>query len=167
MKTQHPTIVFLDIDGVLNGGFHDEWGFDWTLPGAVVAFNRIINETGAKVVVSSSWRLDNTLEEIEAFLSSRGVVAEFIDVTPEINFETDWDGDLCMFPDARIKEIRVWLDEHPEAQNFLVLDDQDIRLDVNNTIKTDAKIEARWVKPEHKEGFTEDQATRAINLLRS
>lgn len=68
------TWVFLDIDGVLN---HEEWylsikdkmndmeymstQFD---PLCVKRVNRIITETGANLVISSSWRSDENLKTI-------------------------------------------------------------------------------------------------------
>lgn len=158
-------IIFLDIDGVLNGGWHPDFDFDWTRPEAVAAFNRIVSETGAQVVISSSWRLENTLAEIVEFLTGQGVEAEFIGVTPEIGFETEWEGAIVTLPDARIKEIRAWLNEHIEVENIVVLDDQDIRLDVNNDVKSDPEIEVRWVQPIHEVGLTENHADLAISIL--
>lgn len=160
-------VVFLDIDGVLNGGWCKEFEFDWTKPEAVAAFNRIMAETGARVVVSSSWRLENSLNDIKAFLFDHGIdsTIEFIGVTPEIDFEVEWHGDLLELPDARIKEIRAWLNQHPEVQHFVVLDDQDIRLDVNNDVKSDSEIESRWVRTIYEEGLTEEQADTAVRIM--
>lgn len=89
-------IVFLDVDGVLNSQ-------DWYLkrptmykmddidnqypmyefsPDHVAVLNKITDETGAKIVFSSSWRHGRTLAEIKTLLSSVGVTGEIIDVTP-------------------------------------------------------------------------------------
>jgi len=46
-------VLFLDIDGVLNASYESE---PLILPECARRFNRIIRETGAKVVISSSWR---------------------------------------------------------------------------------------------------------------
>ena len=66
-------IIFLDIDGVLNSdtwekskafknGVYPSNSFD---PFSVQLLNNIINETQAKVVLTSTWRLKFTLQEIK------------------------------------------------------------------------------------------------------
>lgn len=66
--------VFLDIDGVLN---HQEWyqsihkkdlqyPFSEFDPACVERVNRILKETGATLVISSSWRSDQRLPSIFA-----------------------------------------------------------------------------------------------------
>jgi hypothetical protein len=46
-------IIFLDIDGVLNAGCDDE---PFIFSECAQRLNRIIQETGAQVVLSSAWR---------------------------------------------------------------------------------------------------------------
>jgi predicted mannosyl-3-phosphoglycerate phosphatase (HAD superfamily) len=48
-------IIFLDIDGVLNNYNTLGEGLNWE-SNAVKILKRIIKETGAKVVLSSTWR---------------------------------------------------------------------------------------------------------------
>jgi hypothetical protein len=55
----HSKIIFLDFDGVLNNpGCYEIASGSHTPPdqSCVDALNRIISETGASIVVSSSWR---------------------------------------------------------------------------------------------------------------
>lgn len=63
--------LFLDIDGVMN---HEQWLHlahkknlsspeFWFDPVCVDRLNRILSETGAKLVISSSWRSDPNLKE--------------------------------------------------------------------------------------------------------
>lgn len=58
-------IIFLDVDGVLNHSHSIGWrrsdgGLDWKVldPECIFEINRIIRETGAKIVLSSTWRLN-------------------------------------------------------------------------------------------------------------
>ena len=67
-------IVFLDIDGVLNSELHyveksqqqlaDEIGYPLSeiSRSAVSLLNQIVEKTGAKVVISSTWRLGRPVE---------------------------------------------------------------------------------------------------------
>lgn len=125
-------ILFLDIDGVLNSQNYitrtmderekmriDEMGNDsyWAMlidPDAVAVLNTIIKATGAKVVLSSSWRNSHSLTEMRAFLKLRGFEGELIDKTPKR---------APMAPYLRGNEIQAWLDKHPEVKQFVILDD--------------------------------------------
>ena len=64
-------IIFLDIDGVLNSELWykevkyanlEEKHFS---PALVENLNTITDQTGAKIVVSSSWRKNKTLEQLK------------------------------------------------------------------------------------------------------
>ena len=112
-------IVFLDIDGVLNSAEYDlsrgekDGNIDITrLP----LIKRIVENTGAKIVLSSSWRklweADKTLcsaegLEIDNAFSSAGL--EIFDKTPIMGL--------------RSQEIACWLENHPETERFVILDD--------------------------------------------
>lgn len=136
-------VVFLDIDGVLNtpGNYHEysvarkkdneNWAdmrskhiallFDEC---CVSALNSITNSTGAKIVVSSSWRhfYDGrggrpTFAELAELLRTVGVTAEVIGMTPT-DLPRRFSESL-----PRGKEIKRWLEEHPIVEAFVILDD--------------------------------------------
>lgn len=101
-------VVFLDIDGVLNcahtsARMRGLIGID---PFLVSIFNKIILETDAKIVLSSSWRLFS-LDEVKS------VFPMLYDVTSSIREHGSVRGD----------EIQKWLDEHPEVERYAILDD--------------------------------------------
>ena len=56
-------IIFLDIDGVLN----TYNSMDRFCPKAVSCLNEFVQESGAKVVISSSWRLSWKIEEMREY----------------------------------------------------------------------------------------------------
>lgn len=115
-------VLFLDIDGVLNsedwalakykagvtGALQKEFDTD-----AVKRLNTIVEKTGAKIVISSSWRIAHSLEYIFNMMKKFGFVGEVIDRTPSVRG----------FKYARGFQIQEWLDEHPEVTHFAILDD--------------------------------------------
>ena len=124
-------ICFCDFDGVLNShsffnSTENKEGPAGAIdPKAVARLNAIIAKTGAKVVISSSWRYGRSVERLQAILEERGFVGEVIDKTAD-----------CVYMDApnpkdsnfyhaypRCDEIQEWLDRHPEVKSFVVLDD--------------------------------------------
>ena len=117
--------LFLDIDGVLN---HEEWYSnrvhtlkrkewweDCFDPECVKRLNNILKETGARLVVSSSWRLDG---ELKRYFTTVGITTDF-DVTPNIHHELP-DGTYS-WPD-RGEEIDGFLKDHP-CDSYVILDD--------------------------------------------
>ena len=173
-------VLFLDIDGVLNS---ENW-FGYRLyciknnmfnevinfvntnderikyklsmidDRAIANLNRIIEETGCKVVLSSSWRscveAENTLTEY--LLKLKGFKYEFYDVTPRL-----WFSD---FSNRRGEEIKFWLDkesEKNEIESFVILDDDysDILPEqMNNFIHVDGQV-----------GLTDKDVFTAIEIL--
>ena len=127
--------LFLDIDGVLN---HDEWFeseqykkhqdnwhksmFD---PECVARVNRILNETGAELIVSSSWRNMSDLKDIFAGV---GLPTTFWR-TPHadmLNYKDDTDLYSRDYDDPkwwRGSEIDYWLDRYDPGSNYVILDD--------------------------------------------
>lgn len=122
-------IIFLDIDGVLltldhMNNLHTKGKLNYKIldPECVRRFNILVCDTRAKVVVSSTWRLGCTLEEISQELFSRGVVADIIGMTPRLPSSRDSSGISVSTP--RGKEIQAWIDSNEEKiKKFVILDD--------------------------------------------
>lgn len=76
--------------------------------------------SGAKVVISSSWRHGRDLSTLALMLRERGFVGEVIDKTPD--WVTKVPGGLYSARE-RGDEIAAWLAEHPEVDGCVVLDD--------------------------------------------
>ena len=85
-------IIFLDIDGVLNS---DAWlasenkktleyPLDQFDPRTVKLLNRIIEKTEAKIVLSSTWRLNRSIEDIQEIFKKVGIIGEIVSVTPDL-----------------------------------------------------------------------------------
>jgi hypothetical protein len=116
-------VIFLDIDGVLNVMFpgRDNYGRLFH-PEFVDNLKKIIDETEAKIVMSSTWRFAG-LEKMKQMWIDRNLPGELIDITIDCVQLVD-DG-RAEFYDLveRGHEIQQWLDEHPEVENYVILDD--------------------------------------------
>jgi hypothetical protein len=113
-------IIFLDIDGVLRTHGSDLW---WSnelgkdIPpfhkrlfskDAVENLNYIVALTGAKVVITSTWRIYYTLDELINVFRERGFNGKIIGTTEILENRGD--------------EIIDWLNNH-KIDNYVVIDD--------------------------------------------
>lgn len=111
-------VIFLDIDGVLNVycQTRDEYGCIFHKP-FEDNLRQIIKDTEAKIVISSSWRLSGKQAMLETW-KHRDLPGEIIDITPNLTY-----GEGFLTSTPRGKEIQQWLDEHPEVENYVIIDD--------------------------------------------
>jgi hypothetical protein len=157
-------IIFLDIDGVLNCG--DRWAelapymrgrrgsrLD---PVAVRQVWDLIVQTGARVVISSAWRVQYTLAQLREMLGAAGFVdpERVIGVTPVAACRTASGLWLAV---QRGDEIQQWLDGHPEVTQYVVLDDAS---DMGQS-----GVAARLVQTTWAGGLTEAHVQRAKAML--
>lgn len=105
-------IIFLDFDGVI------VVGTDWrkASPVHIQRLNRIIEATGAEIVVSSSWRYGH---DCEALLKEWGCVGKVIGCTPKGGHELP---SGIFKGETRGSEIQGWLELHP-TETFIIIDD--------------------------------------------
>lgn len=123
-------IIFLDIDGVLNSEeyvrserFKNKGGLIDIDSEAVKILDRILDETGAKIVLSSTWRLDKGSRD-----KVRSDVGEFIDVTPvSVNR-------------IRGNEVNLWLKDRDDVERYAILDDDSDFHDYQPLFKTTFKL---------------------------
>lgn len=119
-------IIFLDIDGVVSV-LANRWELSEKHMRRV---KRICDETGAKIVISSSWRwesVDMTLLKI--YERCRDLMKNCGEDLPVDDSHFLFNKDIVigvterMGPASRGKEIKKWLDEHPEVERYVILDD--------------------------------------------
>ncbi|MDE5720318.1 MAG: hypothetical protein K2I34_06100 [Paramuribaculum sp.] len=149
-------IVFLDFDGVLNTDRYqaqlavdrkpgkDAWGplFD---PGAVANLCRIIDSTGAGIVISSSWRYLHSVGSLRMMWAVRGLPGEIVDTLPC--------GATYI---SRGEDIECWLDQH-DRPGHVIIDD----LDDFHPSQHDRYVEINPIV-----GITESDAQKAIEILK-
>lgn len=118
--------LFLDIDGVLNST--EDWieakilthpfnhGVNMLNRAKLAMLVHIVKETGAKLVLSSTWRLHYSNEEMLDMFCERGChqITEdiLIDQTPPPKLSG-----------IRGDDIASWLAQHPEVTQYVILDD--------------------------------------------
>jgi hypothetical protein len=101
----------------------------------------IVRDTGAKIVVTSSWRTGRTLDNLSGLLQAAGCHLDVLDKTS--------DGP------TRGNEIRAWLQRTPlHVTSFVVLDDDWVD-----------GLESRQVKTEFETGLRAAHVKRAIQML--
>ena len=146
-------VLFLDIDGVLNtyGSSGSSVSWEHCKKDLMHNLERIIEETGAKIVISSSWR-----EEGIELLKENGFkhVDSIIGVVPL--FDKDH-----KYIETRGEKILEWLKEN-EVEAYVVVDDEvfDICGD-----KCKAIPKENVVATNPTEGLTKEKADEVINIF--
>lgn len=142
-------VLFLDIDGVLNS---EAWfsGPDNTPgqlgkldPEACALLEQVIQRTGCKLVLSSSWRYSISPLAIESLLEERGTESAcFLESTgPDLSTRDD--------------EILLWTKTHPVSE-WAAIDD--------TSLPTIAKL-GRFVRTEFATGMTQEHVDALVRIL--
>ena len=160
-------ILFLDIDGVLNTKWwytqmnrntpKDKYGYAFD-PKAVANLRRIVEDTGADIVISSSWKFMG-LDKLRAMWNERELAGNVIDVTPkgmcdEVLLTAGLDN--MGVTRCRGNEIREWLMQHSDVTHYVILDDM-------NDILQEQESHFIWIDPEV--GITTENVEQTIMML--
>ena len=157
-------VLFLDIDGVLNTCWWDRktpvdkngYAFD---PNAVANLAKIINETGADIVVSSTWKFMGLPQMLDMW-EERGLPGKITDTTPNtVSDEVLLDANLehMELTPIRGMEVQEWLNtKGKKVSHYVILDDMDNMLpeQQNHFVQTNPTV-----------GITEEDAEKAIAIL--
>lgn len=135
-------VIFLDIDGVLNTCNGLETGIN---RGLVEHLNMLVRDSGASVVVSSSWRVAG-LRRIRTTLREHGFIGRVSGVTPITGLG------------IRGLEIQAWLDTCRWSVTGLVI------LDDNGDM---AHLHPHLIQTDYRKGLTPDDVSEAIDRLRT
>lgn len=161
-------IIFLDIDGVLNTGWwytqmdgntpKDKYGYAFD-PKSVANLKKIVDETGADIVISSSWK-SLGLSELEDMWQNRGLPGKLIGITPNsVSDEMLLNADLDHMELFSIRgmEIKEWLDKHGKnVSHYVIIDDMDNFL---------SSQKSHFVQTDPEVGITEEDVDKAVRLL--
>ena len=146
-------VIMLDVDGVLNSGEYIhrlDGAFDDPKnqmdPQAVSLFNKITDATGAKVVISSTWRLAffksaYPLRQLQCCMESYKLTGEVIDYTPQLN--------------SRGQEIQAWLQYRRDIEKFIIIDDDSDMGD----------LMPHLIKTQFEYGLRQEHVDLATNIL--
>lgn len=165
-------IVFLDVDGVINPTRYenaldkmwsasegkiksrDKYGRLF-FPQNCEALRKIVDTTGAKIVISSSWR-QNGESEMKALWEYRNLAGEIIGITPnEIDVV---ESGKVEFYDlvCRGDEIELWLQRNNYTGKYVIIDN-------NNDMSPEQQ--QFFVQTDERFGLTECDADKAIEIL--
>ena len=143
-------IIFLDVDGVLNNGtwaiemfdkgvrvYHDDILYEPSLE----RLKGLVEATGAKIVVSSSWRqVPSAYANLTACLERFGL--EIYDKTPYVG-------------GCRGDDITAWFKRNPGEYSYAILDDDDdMDGHMDHLVRTDFDV-----------GLTDEDCERAKDIL--
>lgn len=159
-------LLFLDIDGVLNsqafytvrheqikaGIKQRDFPLDEFCPTTIKLVNQICRETGAKVVVSSTWRHGRTVGQLQTLFNSVGATFEVIGKTPDLCRQTE---SGLWLSAVRGDEIKKYTDES-NCKSFVILDDDGDMLDCQKP---------NFIQTSRLDGLTEKHAAQAIEIL--
>ncbi len=109
-------VIFLDVDGVLNSDEYFDKIRNLDIQGIereidiekIKLLKKAIDETGAKVVLCSSWRYTTNAQHLKELLSNYGI---YVDTTPFLE-------------NKRGLEIKQWLSDNENVEDFVILDDE-------------------------------------------
>lgn len=150
-------IVFLDFDGVVETIYWEKSNDgSWTLNGhkngkvelsnkqAIGWFNELYQKIPFDIVVTSTWRLHMSVEELQSLLTNSGFIPNIkvIDKTPVLYQQ-------------RGLEIQKWLDDNNFKGKFIIIDDDsDMCHLLPLLVRTDCQL-----------GFTIYDYQKALRLL--
>lgn len=129
-------VIFLDVDGVLNSRafahrFYDDEGINVfhnniLNRSSLACLKRIVSQTGAIIVLSSTWRMIET--------PRKNLVDQLHEFGLDIHSDTPYLGSI------RGEDISGWFSEHPEidVESYVILDDDsDMGEHISHLVQTD------------------------------
>jgi hypothetical protein len=121
-------------------------------PLCVEALNLITSSTDARLVISSTWR-GLGLKVLREIFRCWGITGVSAGRTPDLS-RGYRNSPLWESPE-RGEEIKAWLNQHPEVESFIILDDGNDMGDLRH----------RLVQTDYEAGLTMADAVRAVTLL--
>ena len=161
-------VIFLDIDGVLNSNFWNEDHQREISDGKYIDIEKVkllselVKKSGASIILHSGWRFwfdedaqptRSEAKYLTELLKSEGMIVA--GMTPDLT--TEEIRKAKRFSAVKADEILTWLKDHPETENWVVLDD----LELNNE-----KIASFQVMTDAEQGLTEEDVERALKMLK-
>lgn len=149
-------VIFLDFDGVITT-YNSKWKIDMN---NIKIINDICDKTNAKIVVTSSWRIGHRGDVLafNGYLTQYIIEHNYLD-----NVQDTFDkfiGNIVGMTESiggwRGDEIKLYMNEHPEVENYVILDDDSDMCDYQlfNFVQTDTY-----------EGITERDAKLCVDIL--
>ena len=167
-------VIFLDVDGVLNSSrtLYEDISLEDDL---ISNLKELVDKTGAKIILSSSWRLSTEaiatlMDKLDKFgLAISGMTCDGVDLDwlekyefdatkKYLDTKFDWDENRQIkITHDRGAEIFKWLHDHDDCA-YVILDDdiEDIKPYFSESV---------IVKMPYKTGLTKEDVKKAIQIL--
>lgn len=129
-------VILLDLDGVMittkpwESDFLLEDGFAQFSEKAVIKLNKLLEETGYDIVLTSARRYSVSIDEMNEFFKTRGINGTIIEYLPLYNLDLRWD---------RYNEIIAFLLLN-RPENYLIIDDD------KSLAKLNSFVGEKWIK---------------------
>lgn len=146
-------VLFLDFDGVL--GSRRVWDQNltrrWTCPAGwldpihIARLNRLVRQSHAGVVITTSWRKYLGADSVGNVLHACGFTGDVIGATRVLGEKPE---------DWRCAEIGEWLVQHASLRRWVVVDDLDLPIDPARFVRTNMEV-----------GLTDADVDRAVGIL--
>lgn len=149
-------VIFCDVDGVLNNtrtSARSPGGYVGVSEELIRNLKKIVDATGARIVLSSDWRLvrkDPIRGKDYRYLVRKLLFAGHLKISGHTD-DISWS--------RRGREIRKYLDDHPEVTGFVVLDD------IPFTDFGKYNLLEHFVNTDNDEGLTQKDVEKAILIL--
>lgn len=138
-------IVFLDIDGVT----HPVSGSSPFQPDCLDALVKTFSQLDAEIVITSTWRLDRSIDELRMLLGS-DIGDRIIDVTPDLDLDP-----FLKWPRAR--EVVAWLQSNRSQDvKWVAIDDEEGNYPTGHSYLSDRRT-----------GFIESDVIPFLNYART
>ncbi len=152
-------IILLDIDGVLV--MTPAWRITEQHSDGFLKFNskaeknliRLISETNASIVLTTTHRITYSIEKWKEIFNNRGIPVQTIE---KVNTRQTID----KMPDRCI-EIKEWVDNFGTGRQFVIIDDD---LSINSL---PSEIKEKWVMTKSMIGLDDECTERAIRILKA
>lgn len=170
-------IIFLDIDGVLNSEKWYKERFDKKLypnlegyplcefdPLTIEQLNLLTDKTNAKIVISSTWRMGRTIDELKKLFEEVGIKGEIIGITPHLTFSDGHGVD-------RGNEIKRWIDLNCIRWWDKIFDEKEKNITLESYVilddDPDMLLEQKdnFVRTSWRDGLTALHTRKAIKIL--
>lgn len=162
-ETRKQPILFLDINGVLNSESMDIDSHEAPLdPVNIRPLNRIIDEVGPRIVITSDWRYNLSDDSLRDIFEEAGIQGSIVGSTPLMYHPGDEIPDDMIEEIEKGQEISAWFERERDRDStapdfcFAILDE-------NSDL---APYQAAHVATERSVGLTDGTADKVITLLR-
>ena len=148
-------VIFLDIDGVLN-----YQNSDFIADDCLNNLRQIVNETGAKIVIISTWRVAIDSECRDKYVKKTNSQLDYYKsiLQDKLTNELRWIDIAPDLSEDRSAEIELWLNNHDNIESYVILDDFNYEYD--------KRYPNNWVRPYWFTGGLNDKlVSKAIKIL--